>query len=82
MNCTADVKADGCDLYVGTQVQQAAQSGRGRGRGPRAGTGQGLHTTLLGGGFGRRLEVDFIPAAVDGLEGGRRTGEADLDPRR
>ncbi len=26
MNCTADVKADGCDLYVGTQVQQVAQT--------------------------------------------------------
>ncbi|HEY4444479.1 MAG TPA: molybdopterin cofactor-binding domain-containing protein, partial [Steroidobacteraceae bacterium] len=26
MNCTADVKADGCDLYVGTQVQQIAQT--------------------------------------------------------
>jgi len=23
-----------------------------------------IHTTLLGGGFGRRLEVDFVPAAV------------------
>jgi isoquinoline 1-oxidoreductase beta subunit len=23
-----------------------------------------IHTTLLGGGFGRRLEVDFIPAAI------------------
>src|SRR5882672_5954678 len=26
MNCTADVTADGCDLYVGTQVQQIAQT--------------------------------------------------------
>jgi isoquinoline 1-oxidoreductase subunit beta len=63
MNCTADVRADGCDLYVGTQVQQGAQV--------TAATAAGLtpaqvrvHTTLLGGGFGRRLEVDFIPAAV------------------
>jgi isoquinoline 1-oxidoreductase beta subunit len=24
-----------------------------------------VHTTLLGGGFGRRIEVDFIPAAVE-----------------
>jgi len=63
MNCTADVRADGCDLYVGTQVQQGSQAA--------AATAAGLspaqvrvHTTLLGGGFGRRLEVDFIPAAV------------------
>jgi isoquinoline 1-oxidoreductase beta subunit len=64
MNCTADVKADGCDLYVGTQVQQIAQA--------TAATAAGLSpaqvrvfTTLIGGGFGRRLDVDFIPAAVE-----------------
>src|SRR5258708_27648492 len=64
MNCTADVKADGCDLYVGTQVQQVAQT--------TAATAAGLmpdqvrvYTTLIGGGFGRRLDIDFIPAAVE-----------------
>jgi isoquinoline 1-oxidoreductase subunit beta len=63
MNCTADVKAGGCDLYVGTQVQQVAQT--------TAATAAGLlpaqvrvFTTLIGGGFGRRLDIDFIPAAV------------------
>jgi isoquinoline 1-oxidoreductase beta subunit len=64
MNCTADVKATGCDLYVGTQVQQVSQT--------TAATAAGLKpeqvrvfTTLIGGGFGRRLDVDFIPAAVE-----------------
>ncbi len=64
MNCTADVRADGCDLYVGTQVQQIAQT--------TAATAAGLkpeqvrvYTTLIGGGFGRRLDIDFIPAAVE-----------------
>jgi isoquinoline 1-oxidoreductase beta subunit len=64
MNCTADVKADGCDLYVGTQVQQVSQA--------TAATAAGLspqqvrvYTTLIGGGFGRRLDIDFIPAAVE-----------------
>jgi isoquinoline 1-oxidoreductase beta subunit len=64
MNCTADVRADGCDLYVGTQVQQIAQT--------TAATAAGLKpeqvrvfTTLIGGGFGRRLDIDFIPAAVE-----------------
>jgi isoquinoline 1-oxidoreductase beta subunit len=64
MNCTADVKADGCDLFVGTQVQQVAQV--------TAAAAAGLDpskvrvfTMLLGGGFGRRLDVDFIPAAVE-----------------
>jgi isoquinoline 1-oxidoreductase subunit beta len=64
MNCTADVKAGSCDLYVGTQVQQVAQA--------TAAAAAGLNpeqvrvfTTLIGGGFGRRLDVDFIPAAVE-----------------
>jgi isoquinoline 1-oxidoreductase beta subunit len=63
MNCTADVTADGCDLYVGTQVQQMAQAVAADAAGLAADRVR-VHTTLLGGGFGRRLEVDFIPPAV------------------
>jgi len=71
MNCTADVRADGCDLYVGTQVQQLAQAAAA----PAAGLPPDLvrvHTTFLGGGFGRRLDVDFIPAAVAGSKAAGR----------
>ena len=64
MNCTAHVKPDGCDVYVGTQVQKVTQL--------TAAAAAGLDpakvrvfTTLLGGGFGRRLDVDFVPAAVE-----------------
>jgi isoquinoline 1-oxidoreductase subunit beta len=64
MNCTADVKADGCDLYVGTQVQQVSQITAAKAAGlPPAQVR--VYTTLLGGGFGRRLDIDFIPAAVE-----------------
>jgi isoquinoline 1-oxidoreductase beta subunit len=63
MNCTADVKPDGCDLYVGTQVQQMSQAAAAAAAGI-APSQVRVYTTLLGGGFGRRLEVDFIPAAV------------------
>ena len=63
MKCTADVRADGCDLYVGTQVQQGAQAAAAAAAGLDAAQVR-VHTTLLGCGFGRRLEVDFIPAAV------------------
>src|ERR1700733_1212561 len=63
MNCTADVKADRCDIYVGTQVQQMAQAAAADAAGLKPDQ-VNVHTTLLGGGFGRRLEVDFIPAAV------------------
>jgi isoquinoline 1-oxidoreductase beta subunit len=63
MNCTADVRADRCDLYVGTQVQQVAQRAAAKAAGMKP-SQVNVHTTLLGGGFGRRLEVDFVPAAV------------------
>jgi len=63
LNCTADVKTDRCDIYVGTQVQQMAQAAAADAAGLKPDK-VNVHTTLLGGGFGRRLEVDFIPAAV------------------
>jgi len=63
MNCTADVKVDRCDVYVGTQVQQMAQAAAAEAAGLKP-EQVNIHTTLLGGGFGRRLEVDFVPAAV------------------
>jgi len=63
-NCTADVREDGVDLHVPTQVQQIAQAAAAKAAGvdPKL---VKVHTTFLGGGFGRRLEVDFIPAAVE-----------------
>lgn len=64
MNCTADVRADGCDLYTGTQWQDAAQATAAKAAGLEPAQVR-VHTTLLGGGFGRRLEMDFIPAAVE-----------------
>jgi isoquinoline 1-oxidoreductase beta subunit len=64
MNCTADVKADHCDVYVGTQVQQLTQTAAASAAGLKPDR-VNVHTTLLGGGFGRRLEVDFVPAAVE-----------------
>ena len=63
MNCTADVTPDGCDLYVGTQVQQVAQMTAAAAAGLQPAQVR-VFTTLLGGGFGRRLDIDFIPAAV------------------
>jgi isoquinoline 1-oxidoreductase beta subunit len=63
-NCTADVRADGCDVHVPTQVQGLAQAiaAKAAGLPPEK---VRVHTTFLGGGFGRRLDVDFIPAAVE-----------------
>ena len=57
LNCVADVRADRCELWVGTQFQtiDAAAAARACGLDPAQVT---LHTTLLGGGFGRRAVAD------------------------
>lgn len=63
MNCTADVRVDHCDVHVATQSQQLTQAAAAKAAGLPA-EKVDVHTTLLGGGFGRRLEADFVPAAV------------------
>jgi isoquinoline 1-oxidoreductase beta subunit len=63
-NCTADVRADGADIHVNTQTQTIAQATVAAVTGLKPEQVR-IHTTLLGGGFGRRLEVDYIPAAVE-----------------
>ncbi|MGH8653583.1 MAG: molybdopterin cofactor-binding domain-containing protein [Gammaproteobacteria bacterium] len=63
MNCTVHVRKDGCDIWVGTQVQTRAQATAAQVTGLPAEKIQ-VHNQLLGCGFGRRLEVDFITQAV------------------
>src|SRR5439155_19101440 len=63
MNFTADVKVDRCDLYGPTQFQQLAQGLAAQAAGVPA-EKVSLHTTFLGGGFGRRIDVDYIVQAV------------------
>jgi len=61
--CTADVRADSADVYAPTQTQTIAQATAAAVVGLKPEQVK-IHTTLLGGGFGRRLEVDFIGAAM------------------
>jgi isoquinoline 1-oxidoreductase beta subunit len=63
MNCTADVRADGCDIYVPTQAQSRCQHTAMAITGLSAEQVR-VHTTFLGGGFGRRGEQDFVRDAV------------------
>src|SRR5277367_3956301 len=63
MNCTVHVTPDSCEIWVGSQVLARAQA--------VAAKVSGLpldkvvvHNHLLGGGFGRRLEVDYVEKAV------------------
>ncbi|MGV1013808.1 MAG: molybdopterin cofactor-binding domain-containing protein [Methyloceanibacter sp.] len=63
-NCTVHVRPDGCDIWVGIQVIARAQAVAAQitGLPPEKVT---VHNHVLGGGFGRRLEVDFIAQAVE-----------------
>ncbi len=64
INCTADVRADGCDIYAPTQFQTFSQMTGAKLTGLKAEQVR-VHTTYLGGGFGRRAEQDFIMEAVE-----------------
>jgi len=63
MNCTVHVTADACEVWIGTQVQTRAQSAAAAAAGLPIDKVT-LHNHLLGGGFGRRLEVDMVTSAV------------------
>ncbi len=64
MNCTADVKADSCDVYVPTQGQTASQQAAMAASKLPADKVK-IYTTYMGGGFGRRGEGDFVMDAVE-----------------
>ena len=63
-NCTAHVRADRCDVWAPTQAQTGAQSTAAEAAGLRPEV-VSIHTTFLGGGFGRRFETDFVRDAVE-----------------
>jgi isoquinoline 1-oxidoreductase beta subunit len=63
MNCTVHVRPDGCEVWTGSQVLSRVRA--------TAAEVTGLplekvvvHNHLLGGGFGRRLEFDYVTQAV------------------
>ncbi|HEY4366776.1 MAG TPA: molybdopterin cofactor-binding domain-containing protein [Steroidobacteraceae bacterium] len=63
MNCTVHVRPDACEIWMGTQVLSRCQAIAAKV------TGLPLekvtaHNHVLGGGFGRRLEVDGVEKAV------------------
>jgi len=63
MNCTARIDAAGCEVWCGTQAPQGAQQTAANVL--KIPTDQvRVHTTYLGGGFGRRGESDFVAQAV------------------
>ena len=63
INCTVDLRPDGCDLWVGTQVPALAQGAAAKTAGLPVDKVK-VHNYYIGGGFGRRLEVDYVIQAV------------------
>jgi isoquinoline 1-oxidoreductase subunit beta len=64
VNCTVDMRKDACEIWVGIQVMSRAQAVTAQltGLPPEKVI---VHNHMLGGGFGRRLEVDFIAKTVE-----------------
>jgi len=63
MNCTAHVRSDGCDIRVPTQNQTGVQMLAVKMTGLKPEQVK-VHTTYLGGGFGRRFETDVVEEAL------------------
>lgn len=63
MNCTAHVRADSCTIWVPTQYQTAVQQIAAKITGLPEKSIR-VNTTFIGGGFGRRFELDFVADAV------------------
>ena len=64
MNCTVHVRKDGCEVWVGNQAIARAQATAAKTTGLRLDQVV-VHNHLIGGGFGRRLEVDGVTRAVE-----------------
>jgi isoquinoline 1-oxidoreductase beta subunit len=64
MNCTADVRGSTCEIWVPTQAPEASQQEAAKLLGIPADAVQ-VNVTMLGGGFGRRLQVDYVLEAVE-----------------
>jgi isoquinoline 1-oxidoreductase beta subunit len=65
LNCTVDLRANSCEIWTGTQFQTVDRMAAAAVAGLKPEQVQ-IHTTLLGGGFGRRANPasDFVIEAV------------------
>lgn len=64
MNCTVHVREDSCEVWLGTQVLARAHATAAKVTGLPLDKVT-VHNHLIGGGFGRRLEVDGVARAVE-----------------
>jgi len=65
LNCVVDLRADSCEVWTGTQFQTVDRNAAAQLAGLKPEQVQ-IHTTFLGGGFGRRAnpKSDFVAEAV------------------
>jgi isoquinoline 1-oxidoreductase beta subunit len=63
MNCTVHVRKDGCEVWVGSQVIARTQAAAAKVTDLPVDKVV-VHNHLIGGGFGRRLEIDGVIRAV------------------
>jgi isoquinoline 1-oxidoreductase beta subunit len=63
LNCTVHLTPTSCEVWVGIQVLSRAQSTAAKAAGLPLDKVT-VHNHLIGGGFGRRLEADFVEKAV------------------
>jgi len=73
LNCLADARADGCDLYFGTQAQSLDRDAVADVLRLDPSKVQ-VHTAFLGGGFGRRAQR-FSEVAVEAAQASRAVGK-------
>jgi isoquinoline 1-oxidoreductase subunit beta len=71
MNCTADVREDGCTVWAATQSPAGARDAVARRLGVPADK-VAVYVALAGGAFGRRIEDDYVLEAVDVSRAARR----------
>jgi isoquinoline 1-oxidoreductase beta subunit len=64
LNCTVHVRPDACDVWVGSQIVSRARAAAAKVTGLPL-SAVTVHNHPLGGGFGRRLEEDYVTRAVE-----------------
>ena len=80
MNCTVHVRKDGCEIWVGNQAIARVQATAAKTAGLPLDKVM-VHNHLIGGGFGRRLEVDGVGPRRRDRQARRRSREGRVDAR-
>ena len=80
MNCTVEVTADGCDIWVGTQIPTVAQQAVAQTLGLKPEAVR-LHNHLLGGGFGRTARIRLHRPGGAHRQAGETASQSRLEPR-